>query len=57
MVPIKTIFLNSIKISLKDDLNNSLNLNNQHFNLTLQFNVIKDINKFKQNFHNIMNEN
>jgi hypothetical protein len=57
MVPIKTNFLNSIIISLKDDLNNSLNFNNQHFNLTLQFNVIKDINRFKQNFHNIMNEN
>jgi len=57
MVPIKTNLLNSIIISLKDDLNNTLNLNNQHFNLTLQFNVIKDINRFKQNFHHIMNEN
>jgi len=57
MIPIKTNFLNSIVISLKDDLNNTLNLNNQHFNLTLQFNVIKDINRFKQNFHNIMNKN
>lgn len=57
MIPIKTNFLDSIIISLKDDLNNSLNLNNQHFNLTLQFNVIKDINRFKQNFHHIMNKN
>jgi hypothetical protein len=36
MIPIKTNFLDSIIISLKDDLNNSLNLNNQHFNLTIQ---------------------
>ena len=43
MVPIKTIFLDSIIISLKDDLNNSLNLNNQHFNITLQFNIINTL--------------
>ena len=57
MIPVKTNFLDSIIINLKDDLNNSLNLNNQHFNLTLQFNIIKDINRFKHNFSNIMNGN
>ena len=57
MITIKTNYLDSIIINLKDDLNNSLNLNNQHFNLTLQFNTIKDINRFKHNFSKIMNEN
>lgn len=57
MIAIKTNFLDSIIINLKDDLNNSINLNNQHFNLTLQFNTIKDINRFKHNFSKIMYEN
>jgi len=57
MMPIKTNFSDSIIISLKDDLNNSLNLNNQHFNLTLQFNLIKDVNRFKHNFSKILFEN
>ena len=57
MIPIKTNFLDSIIISLKDDLNNSLNFNNQHFNLAIQFNIIKDVNRFKHNFSEILNEN
>jgi len=57
MMPIKTIFLDSIKISLKDDLNNSLHLINQHFNLTVQFNIIKVVNRFKHNFSEILIEN
>lgn len=54
MIPIKVNFLDSINISLLDDKNNTLNLNNQHFNLTLQFTVIKDINRFKHSFTHIL---
>jgi len=57
MIPIKVNFIDSINIHLLDDQNNFINLNNQHFNLTLQFSIIKDIPRFKHNFINILNEN
>ena len=49
--------MDDIKIELRDDLNNLINLNNQHFNITLLFTVIKDIERFKNhlNFHDIVN--
>jgi hypothetical protein len=48
--------IDDIKIELKDDQGNLINLNNNHFNLTLEFSVIKDINRFRDmhNFHHIM---
>jgi hypothetical protein len=48
--------IDDIRIDLKDDLGNLINLNNNHFNLTLEFTVIKDINRFRDmnNFHSIM---
>ena len=57
MIPLKTNFIDNIHIKLLDDENNLLNLNNQYFNLTMQFTKIKDINRFKHSFQNIMNEN
>jgi hypothetical protein len=49
--------MDDIRIELRDDLNNLINLNNQHFNITLLFTVIKDIERFKYNlnFHDIVN--
>jgi hypothetical protein len=38
-----------IQISLKDDLEQFINLNNVHWNLTLQFTSIRDINRFAHN--------
>ena len=50
--------IDDITIELKDDQNNYLNFNNQHWNLTLYFSVIKDIeyNHF-DTFQNILNYN
>jgi len=49
--------MDDIRIELRDDLNNLINLNNQHFNITLLFTTIKDIERFKNhiNFHDIVN--
>ena len=44
---ISTQILDSITIQLKDDLNNFINLNNQHFNLTLVFYTLKNMNRFQ----------
>ena len=57
MIPIKVNFLDSINIHILDDLGNFINLNNQHWNATLQFTLIKDVPRFKHNFTNIINEN
>jgi len=48
--------IDDIRIDLKDDLGNLINFNNNHFNLTLEFTIIKDINRFRDlnNFHNII---
>ena len=45
-----------IQIDLTDDLNRFINLNNQHFNLTLYFSVVTDIDRFSHNnnFYNIL---
>jgi hypothetical protein len=49
--------IDDLTIELKDDQNNYLNLNNQHWNLTLYFSVIKDIERFSylDTFENILN--
>jgi len=57
MIPIKVNFIDSINVHILDDQNNFINLNNQHFNLTLQFTVLRDIPRYKNNFTNILNEN
>jgi hypothetical protein len=48
--------IDDIQIDLKDDLNNYLNFNNQHWNLTLYFSIIRDIDRFANlnNFHSIL---
>ena len=45
-----------IQIELKDDLENFINLNNQHFNLTLVFTKVKDFDRFdyKKDFNSIL---
>ena len=49
--------IDDMTIEIKDDQNNYLNFNNQHWNLTLYFSIIKDIDRFNyfNNFHNILN--
>jgi hypothetical protein len=44
---ISTQILDSLTIQLKDDLGNFINLNNQHFNLTLVFQTLKNMDRFK----------
>lgn len=48
--------LDSLHIKLQDDLQNLINLNNQHFNLTLCFSVYQDIDRFRHDnsFTNII---
>jgi hypothetical protein len=41
-------------ISLKDDLGNLLDLNNQHYNLVLQFDIISDVQRFNDGFHKVL---
>jgi hypothetical protein len=45
-----------IVISLMDDLENYVNFNNQHWNLVLQFNILKDVDRFhyQNSFHRIL---
>jgi hypothetical protein len=47
--------LDDLKIELRDSYNNLINLNNQHWNMTLMFSTTKDINRFRNahNFHEI----
>ena len=47
--------IDSISISIKDDLNNYVNFNNCHWNMTLLFTTIKDIDRFHESFHSILN--
>jgi hypothetical protein len=44
---ITTQILDSLNIQIKDDLGNFINFNNQHFNLTLVFNTLKNMDRFK----------
>jgi len=45
-----------IDIGLTDNLQNFINLNNQHWNITLLFNIISDKNRFafQNSFLNII---
>jgi hypothetical protein len=49
-ITIKQNIMDYVDISLTDNLQNYLNLNNQHWNLTLLFNVVSDQNRFA--YHN-----
>jgi hypothetical protein len=53
---IKQDTIDYIHISLLDHQDNYLNFNNQHWNLTLQFSQLKNIDRFHQinNFNNIL---
>jgi hypothetical protein len=45
-----------IQIDLNDDLDRLINFNNQHWNITLYFSIINDIDRFahRNNFNNIL---
>jgi hypothetical protein len=47
--------IDDFKIEIRDSYNNLVNFNNQHWNMTLMFTTIKDINRFRNshNFHEI----
>jgi hypothetical protein len=53
---IKQDVIDYIQISIRDDLENLINFNNQHWNLTLQFSQLKNIDRFHQmnDFNNIL---
>ena len=51
---IKENVIDFLNIELKDDLGNYINFNNQNWNITLQFDFIHDLERFKDNFHNIL---
>jgi len=53
-VPVKINSINDFSVSLINDSGQYINLNNQHFNLTLEFTILKDIPRFKLNFQNII---
>ena len=50
--------IDDIQIDLKDDLNNFLDLNGQHWNLCLYFSIMKDVDRFRNHdinsFQNIV---
>lgn len=56
-IPLKINYLDYIHINLIDDKNNLINLNGKHFNLTIEFSVLKCIDLFKYTFDEIVNEN
>ena len=53
---IKQDIIDTFEIELLDDLENPINFNNQHWNITLKFTLIKDMDRFiyKNNFENIL---
>ena len=52
-------YLDNIHITIRDNYNRLINLNNQHWNLTILFNVLIDKPRFEYNnsFINIINKN
>jgi len=53
-IPVKINSINDFSISLINDSGQYINLNNQHFNLTLEFTILKDVARFKMNFQNVI---
>jgi hypothetical protein len=43
---IKDDVIGFLHIQLMDDLENLINLNSKHWNMTLNFSIIKDVNRF-----------
>ena len=58
-ITIKDNVIDILKISFRDDLDNYVNFNNQHWNLTLCFALKRDISRFShmQSFRNILSTN
>lgn len=53
---VKSSCIESLEISIEDDLGNNIDLNNQHWHLTLQVNYIREIEKdINSSFHSILN--
>ena len=54
-ITINQAVIDYIQIDIKDDINNYIDFNNQHWNLTLVFYTIKDVPRFvEDNFHYIL---
>jgi hypothetical protein len=53
---VKQDVIGLIQIDIRDDLENLINLNNQHWNMTLQFKDLVNVNRFTSynNFHTIL---
>jgi hypothetical protein len=53
---IKQDVIGLIQIDIMDDLENLINLNNQHWNMTLQFTDLVNVDRFSSynNFHTIL---
>ena len=53
---IKQDVIDVVAISIKDDLENYIDFNNQHWNLTLYFSITKDVDRFshEQDFRHIL---
>jgi len=53
---IKQDVIDVVAISIKDDLENYIDFNNQHWNLTLYFSITKDVERFshEQDFRHIL---
>jgi len=56
-IPLKINYLDYIQINIIDDNNQLVNFNNKHWNLTLEFTIMKLINPYSQVFQNILTEN
>jgi len=53
---IKDNCIDSLYISIQDDLENYINFNNQHWNMSLCFTIVRDVERFsyENTFYNIM---
>jgi len=56
-IPLKINYLDYIKINIIDDKNNLINFNNSHWNLTLEFTILKLIDPYNHVFKDILNNN
>ena len=53
---VKASCIEELSLSIEDDLGNNIDFNNQHWNLTLQINYIREIEKdVGTGFHEILN--
>ena len=56
MPSLRWLPIDVVAISIKDDLENYIDFNNQHWNLTLYFSITKDVERFshEQDFRHIL---